>query len=149
MTVVGEDEATNESLTPEKFAQLEPYEDAIIASETIEPIQGTNLVKIKFAHPDPELAQKIANTLAEVFVNNNLERATAGSTKAEDLLAQEIANLQSKIKRDQETQFNYAKNHNLPLTTDPGNNLEVYAAGNPERSVARCRKREKESSGQV
>ena len=125
LTVVGEDEAANESLTPEKLAQLEPYEDAILANETIEPILGTNLVKIKFSHSDPELAQKVANTLAEVFVNNNLARATAGSTKAEDILAREIANLQSKIKRDQETQFNYAKNKNLPLTTDPRTNLEV------------------------
>ena len=74
LTVVGEDEAANESLTPEKLTQLEPYEDAIINSETIEPILGTNLVKIKYSHSDPELAQKIANTLAEVFVNNNLAR---------------------------------------------------------------------------
>ena len=125
LTVVGEDEAANESLTPEKLAQLEPYEDQILANETIEPILGTNLVKIKFSHSDPELAQKIANTLAEVFVNNNLARVTAGSTKAEDILAREIANLQSKIKRDQEAQFNYAKNKNLPLTTDPKTNLEV------------------------
>ncbi len=54
-----------------------------------------------------------------------MARATAGSTKAEDILAREIANLQSKIKRDQEAQFNYAKNKNLPLTTDPKTNLEV------------------------
>ncbi|HKR59141.1 MAG TPA: polysaccharide biosynthesis tyrosine autokinase [Pyrinomonadaceae bacterium] len=125
LTVVGEDEAANESLTPEKLEQLEPYEDSILANETVEPILGTNLVKIKFSHADPELAQKVANTLAEVFVNNNLARVTAGSTKAEDILAREIANLQSKIKRDQEAQFNYAKNKNLPLTTDPKTNLEV------------------------
>lgn len=125
LTVVGEDEAANESLTPEKLTQLEPYEDAIIVSETIEPILGTNLVKIKFTHSDPVLAQKVANTLAEVFVNNNLARATAGSTKAEDILAREIAKLQSKIKQDQEAQFNYARNKGLPLTTDPKGNLEV------------------------
>jgi len=125
LTVVGEDEAANEALTPEKLEQLEPYEDAILANETVEPILGTNLVRIKFSHQDPELAQKIANTLAEVFVNNNLARVTAGSTKAEDILAREIANLQSKIKHDQETQFNYAKNKGLPLTTDPKTNLEV------------------------
>src|SRR5882724_12148790 len=89
LSVVGESEVTLGSLTPEQLAKLEPYEDAIIAGETIEPVQGTSLVKIKFVHSDPELAQKIANTLAEVFVNNNLERAIAGSTKAEDLLAKE------------------------------------------------------------
>ena len=125
LNVVGEDAAANESLTPEKLEQLEPYEDAILANETVEPILGTNLVRIKYSHSDPELAQKIANTLADVFVNNNLARVTAGSSRAEDILAREIANLQSKIKHDQEFQFNYAKNKNLPLTTDPKTNLEV------------------------
>nr|MBA3572716.1 hypothetical protein [Pyrinomonadaceae bacterium] len=125
LSVVGETEVADLALSPEELAKLEPYEDAIIAGETIEPIQKTNLVKIKFAHSDPELAQKVANTVAEVFVNNNLARATLGSTKAEDVLAREIASLQTKIKTDQERQFNYAKAHNLPLTTDPNGNLEA------------------------
>jgi len=125
LSVVGENEVANRALTAEELAKLEPYEDAIIAGETIDPIPMTNLVKIRFAHSDPELAQKIANTLAEVFVNNNLARATLGSTKAEDVLAREIASLQTKIKTDQEAQFNYAKAHNLPLTTDPNGNLEA------------------------
>jgi len=75
--VVGESEVTGGSLTPEQLAELEPYEDAIIGGETVETIAQTNLAVIRFIHSDPELAQKIANTLAEVFVNNNLERSTA------------------------------------------------------------------------
>ncbi|MGI8899079.1 MAG: GumC family protein [Pyrinomonadaceae bacterium] len=125
LSVVGENAAADRALSVEELAKLEPYEDAIIAGETIEPIPTTNLVKIKFAHSDPELAQKIANTLAEVFVNNNLTRATQGSDKAEEVLAREIALLQTKIKTDQEKQFNYAKAHNLPLTSDPTGNLEA------------------------
>jgi capsular exopolysaccharide synthesis family protein len=125
LTVVGESEVTGDSLTPEQLAELEPYEDAIIAGEVVEPVTNTNLVKIGFIHPDPELAQKVANTLAEVFVNNNLQRATAGSSKAEDILAKEVASLQTTIKQQQEEQFNYAKNHNLPLTADASGNLEA------------------------
>src|SRR6476620_17460 len=125
LTVVGESEVTGGSLTPEQLAQLEPYEDAIIAGELVESVPQTNLVKIKFIHSDPELAQKIANTLAEVFVNNNLERSTEHSTKAEDLLAREIANLQTKIKHDQEARFNYAKEKNLPLVNDTAGNLDA------------------------
>lgn len=125
LTVVGESEVSGGALTPEQLAQLEPYEDAVIGGEAIETVPGTNLIKIKFQHSDPELAQKIANTLAEVFINNNLERSTMGSNKAEDLLAREIANLQTKIKHDQEAQFNYAKSHNLPLATDAAGNLEA------------------------
>lgn len=125
LTVVGASEVTGSSLTAEQLAQLEPYEDAIIGGEVVESIQGTNLVRIKFIHSDPLLAQKIANTLAEVFVNNNLERSTEGSTKAEDLLAREIASLQTKIRHDQEAQFNYAKLKNLPLVNDTAGNLEA------------------------
>ena len=125
LTVVGESEVTGGALTPEELTKLEPYEDAIIAGEVIEPVPNTNLVNIKFIHSDPEIAQKVANTLAEVFVNNNLERATVGSTKAEDVLARQIATLQTKIKHDQEAQFNYAKNKGLPLATQGAGDLEA------------------------
>jgi succinoglycan biosynthesis transport protein ExoP len=125
LTVVGESEVTGTSLTPEQLAQLEPYEDAIIGSEQVEAIPGTNLVRIRFIHSDPVLAQKIANTLAEVFVNNNLYRSTEGSTKAENLLAREIASLQTKIRHDQEVQFNYAKEKHLPMVNDTAGNLEA------------------------
>ena len=64
------------------------------------------------------------STLAEVFINNNLARMTAGSTKAQDILAKEIADLQGKIRHGQEAQFNYAKSHNLPMTTDTSQNVE-------------------------
>ena len=125
LTVVGEDEVTSGSLTPEQLAELEPYEDAVVGGEVVEPIAGTNLVKMKFIHSNPEMAQRVANTLAEVFVNNNLELSARGSNKAEDLLAKEIATLQTKIKQEQQDQFNYAKNHNLPITANPAENLEA------------------------
>jgi capsular exopolysaccharide synthesis family protein len=124
-TIVGESDLKEQPLSPEQLAELEPYEDAIIANEEVAPQVGTNLVDIKFHHTGPELAQKIANTLAEVFVNNNFERAIVGSTKAEDLLAKKIAELQTQIKHDQEVQLNYARQYNLPLPTDPAKDLDA------------------------
>ncbi len=125
LAVVGESQVTGGALTPEELTKLEPYEDAIIAGEVIEAVPTTNLVDIKFIHSDPEIAQKVANTLAEVFVNNNFERATLGSTSAEVVLAKEIANLQTKIKHDQEVQFNYAKAKGLPLATAAAGDLDA------------------------
>jgi polysaccharide biosynthesis transport protein len=125
LTVANEAQTSLGRLTPEEIAKLEAYEDAVIAGETIDPIPNTNLVKIIYRHSDPELAQKIANTLAEVFKNYNLALATEGSTRAEDVLANEIAKLQTQIKQDQEIQWNYAKNNNLPLTTEGAGNLEA------------------------
>jgi capsular exopolysaccharide synthesis family protein len=123
--VVGEEELKELQLSPEALAGLEPYEDTIIGSETIEPIPGTNLVTIHFVHTDPEMAQQVANTLADVFVQNNLERETSGSTKNEEQLDGEIATLQAKLHQEQEARFTYAKDHNLPVTDTPGSNLEM------------------------
>src|SRR6185312_8608121 len=123
--IVSESQMKEQQLTPTQLVQLEPYEDTIIGNETVEPITGTNLVTIKYRHTNPELAQKIANTLAEVFVNNNLERATLGSNRAEDLLANKVAELQTSIKHDQEVQLNFAREHNLSLTIDAAKDLDA------------------------
>src|SRR5258705_9579395 len=125
LNIVSETELNTRNLTPEELPALQPYEDAVLGGEKNESASNTHLVRIIFQHPDPELAQKIADTLAEVFINNNFERSTIGSNKAEIVLAKEIANLQAQVKHEQEAQFNYAKNHNLPLTTDGSGNLEA------------------------
>ncbi|MEA2205862.1 MAG: polysaccharide biosynthesis transport protein [Blastocatellia bacterium] len=112
-------------LSPDELAQLEPYEDAIIEGQTIEPLPNTSLITIRYRHSDPEITQKVADTLAEIFVNNNYQRETAGSDKADVLLSNEIANLQTKIKHDQEVKFNFARAHGLPLDENPESNIEL------------------------
>src|SRR4030095_3398545 len=65
LSVATETESKIGALTPEQIERLEVYEDAIIGGEIIEPVLNTNLVKIMYRHPDPDLAQKIANSLAD------------------------------------------------------------------------------------
>ena len=125
LSVVGENQMKDEPLTPEELAALEPYEDAIIAGESIDGIVGTNLFKIKFQHTDPEMAQRVANTLAEVFRSNNVERVTSTSTKAEEILAREISELQGKIHHDMEAMLQFAKDHGLPPTPDQALDTET------------------------
>src|SRR5260370_11055721 len=118
-------EMKERQLTPEELATLEPYEDAIVGNETIEPIIGTSLVTIKYQHTNPALAQRIANTLADVFVQNNRERLDIGTSKAEESLAQEIAKYQDKVKKEQDARFAFAKEKDLPLGPESGPNIEV------------------------
>ena len=113
---VSEREMRDKQFTPEEAARLEPYEDAIIGGETIVPIEKTNLITINFTHTKPELAQRIANTLADVFVQNNLERQEMGTGKAAVAVSQEIAKYQIQVKDQRNLLFNFAKNNNLPLT---------------------------------
>ena len=58
----------------------------------------------------------MANTLADVFVQNNIERQEMGTSKAAVALAQEIAKYQGEVKKKRDARFNYARDHSLPLT---------------------------------
>ncbi len=122
--VIDQDTVQEQQLSPEELARLEPYEDTLAANVRVDPRPGTNLVDLHYIHTDPVLAQKIVNTIGEVFVLNNLVRQTKGSQNAYELLSREIADLQLKIRRSSEEQLNYARSHNLPQVVDPKADLE-------------------------
>lgn len=145
LNVVGEAQLRDEPLTPEELAALEPYEDAIIGSESIEGVVGTNLFNIKYRHTDPEMAQKVANALADVFRANNVERATQTSTKAEVLLAREIATHQEKIRKETDELFNFARNKGLPPSMDAALNVEAQRLSDLSRQVLEAENDRKEA----
>jgi polysaccharide biosynthesis transport protein len=118
---VGERDLQQLQLTSEQLTALEPYEDAIIGGQVITPVEKTNLVVISFIHTNPQLAKQISDTLAEVFVNNNIERQELGMSKAELTLAREIATYQQKVKEERDKRFNFAKENNLPLGPEQTN----------------------------
>jgi polysaccharide biosynthesis transport protein len=122
---VGEDELKNRQFTPEELAQLEPYEDTIAGSLTVEPALNTNLVTIRYRHTDPVLAKKIADTLADVFIDNNNYRITSGRSESETKLLKTVAETQVKIREQESERFSFAKNHNLPIDNKPGTDLEA------------------------
>jgi len=118
-----------EKLTAEQLEQLEPYEDALRANLNVVPVEKTNLVDIRFTHTDPEIATKVADALAAVFIYRDTMRETQGSTKASETLAREIAELQIKIRQNQEERLNYLRNNNLPLGEIKGQNLTADRLG--------------------
>lgn len=118
-----------EQLTPEQLERLEPYEDALRANLTVEPIEKTNLVTIRFRHGNPEIAMKVANTLAQVFILNDLQHTTAGKRTTSEELANQIAELQLKIQQDEERLLNYKRSHGMSIITGPGQNLPNEQVG--------------------
>src|SRR2546421_322499 len=153
---VNEEALKDRDYTPEQLAALEPYEDTITANEVIEPQPQTNLVTIRYHHTDPQLAQKIADTLADVFVANNVNILESGTSKNATDLAQEIAKFQEQVKKKQGDTFTYAKTYELPLTDAPASNLrqqrvntyssQLLEAENKRRSLQSAYKAAKDSA---
>ena len=132
------------NLTPEELVRLEPYEDAITAAELVEIVEKTNLVTITYHHSDPALAQKVANTLVDVFANNNLERLESGTKKSAEQLTNQIATYERKVKEERDARVAYAKQYNLPLTPTDNNvaiqseqafNKQLHDAENERRKL--------------
>jgi polysaccharide biosynthesis transport protein len=112
-----------DEMTPEQRARLAPFVNSLKAGLTIEPEVGTNLIKIRFTHPDPEIARKVTDTLAGLFIQDDAKRENEGLVNASTQLAMQIADLQMAIKQQETERIDYIKNHGLPLGQMKGENL--------------------------
>jgi capsular exopolysaccharide synthesis family protein len=112
-------------LTPEQQQRIEAYAALIAGNLAVEPIEGTNLVTIKFTHTNPEMAMRVANTVASVFISNDKKRVSSGSDQRREDLAKSIADLQATIKRLEDERIAYQQSHNLPLREEKGQDLKA------------------------
>jgi succinoglycan biosynthesis transport protein ExoP len=127
--VLGSTELDPDQLSPAQAQKLEPYEDALREYLTIEPLDRTNLVNIRFQHTDPQIAASVPNTLADIFRENDIRLETAGSQKAEDVLANQIIDLQSRIQANEQKRINFKKDHDIPLGPKQGMDLTAAQLG--------------------
>jgi capsular exopolysaccharide synthesis family protein len=118
-----------EDLTPEQSAELEPYVAMLLANLKVEPQDETNLVTVRFTHTNPELATQIVNTVLRVFIANENQYETKGSQAASETLSKQVADLQIKIREQEEARLNYLRTHNLPLAEGQGRNLTADRLG--------------------
>jgi capsular exopolysaccharide synthesis family protein len=122
-------ENSPDTFTVEEQKQLAPYVAALTSNLSISPVEESNLVAIAYQHGDPDIAMKVADAVAYVFIKNDVKRETAGSLNAADKLAREIAGLQLSIRQLEEQRINYLRNHDLPLGQAKGQNLTVERLG--------------------
>ena len=122
-------ESNPDTFTVEEQKQLAPYVAALSSNLTVNPVEESNLVAISYRHLDPDVAMKVADAVAYVFMKNDVKRETAGSLNATDKLSREIATLQLSIRQLEEQRSNYLKNHDLPLGQAKGQNLTVERLG--------------------
>lgn len=116
-------------LTPEQSAELEPYVAVLLSGLRVTPQEETSLVSVSFTHTNPELARQVVDTLQRIFIANETQYETKGSQTASETLSKQVADLQIKIRQQEEERLNYLKTHNLPLGEGQGRNLTADRLG--------------------
>ena len=103
------------ALTDEEKARAENYADTLLTGLTVEQVPETNLVNIKLQNPNPDLAARVTNTIAAVFIKNDADREVRGAQQTNDDLIKSIEDLKNNIAQKEQERIAFMKDANLPL----------------------------------
>lgn len=67
----------------------------------VEPVKESQLVKVSYLDPDPKLATQVANTVAQVYIEENLNQRVEVTKQAVDFLSQRLTELKDQIVRSE------------------------------------------------
>jgi capsular exopolysaccharide synthesis family protein len=113
----------NVQLTPEEAKRADAYAQALVGGLSVEPVEKTNLITLKYTHTNQELAATLPNAIAVAFIANDAEREMKGAIQQTEDNARQIVDLQSNINRLENERISYMQKADLPLQQEQGQSL--------------------------
>jgi capsular exopolysaccharide synthesis family protein len=115
-TIPGTGEAPQTiQLTNEEKVRAELYAGMLAGRVTVQPKDRTNLVNISVTTPKPELSARVADKVAEVFIEKDADRETEGARRAYEDLTKSIEELEKTIAEQEADLIGYMRSSGLPL----------------------------------
>ena len=109
------------SLANEQKLSREGVLSAFERTVKVEQVRNSRMIKVSVDNPDPQLAARIANTVAQSFIALNLERRMDASSYAKTFLEQQLALTKAKLEESERRLNEYARSRNI-LTLDEKTN---------------------------
>ena len=103
---------------PEPAPPRERAIEAALGSFTVEPSRRTRIVEIVSEWPDPDLAADFANTLADTFIEHNLEARWKSTQRSGEWLSRQLNELRVKLEKSEERLQRYARQSGLMFTAE-------------------------------
>ena len=92
-----------------------------MVSTDVSPVRRSNLVEVSFRSADRELAARIANKLAEDYIQANLEVKWDETEKASQWLQGKLVELKGKLEKTEDSLEAYAKANSILFVNDKQN----------------------------
>ncbi|HXT22268.1 MAG TPA: hypothetical protein VN923_16055, partial [Thermoanaerobaculia bacterium] len=102
-------------------AQLGGLGQRLLSGLAVDPIKNTQLVAIHYNSSSPELAARIANGVAESFIDWGIEDRSTSAGKASSFLGKQIEALKQEIS-DKESQLQAYRRRTDIVAIDPNSN---------------------------
>lgn len=110
-------------LTAEEKNRVDFYAGTLLGGLKVDQVDKTNLVKVNMTSTNPDIAAKVADKVGEVFIEQDIARATEGAKKTLDDLTKSIEDLKSAIFTQEQERINYMRSKNIFLREGKGNDL--------------------------
>ena len=94
---------------PSRSAAVAQFSQAV----TVEPIRNSRLVEVRVLNADPEIAARIANSMAKAFIATNIERKLQSSIYAREFLEEQIRETKTRLEESERVINQYAKKNQI------------------------------------
>jgi capsular exopolysaccharide synthesis family protein len=85
----------------------------VMANTSVEPVKNSRLVTVRYVASTPNLAQSIANALAEGFVSSNLDRRIEATTYAKTYLEDQLQEMKLKLEESDRVLLDFAQKEQI------------------------------------
>jgi capsular exopolysaccharide synthesis family protein len=90
----------------------------------VKPVPRTRLVKITFSTPDPALSARIANTHAQVYIRQGVERRSQTDEEAQGFLEEKLVELRERLEKSEVALNSYRRDQGI-ISFDEKENVAV------------------------
>jgi polysaccharide biosynthesis transport protein len=111
---------------------------AVLRDITVVPIRLSRLVDVRVEHPNPETAMKIANALANNFIEQNLDQKVNSSWKAMTWLKTQVDDAKNKVERSEADLHAYIKD-STQVSLEEGENIVRQSLLQAQGELSRVR----------
>jgi succinoglycan biosynthesis transport protein ExoP len=113
------------SLSPVEIERLTPYIARLDGSLYVSQVEKTRAVEISFTHNDPDVAARIANGVAQVFVDENFANKIAKNSSSASWLDRTTRQLKAQMEEAEAVLADYSTKNGIFFSTDDKQNLVV------------------------
>jgi capsular exopolysaccharide synthesis family protein len=97
----------------ESFGVPPPAIDAYLKRLQIEPEYGTQLVKVAFSTPDPDLSARIVNSQIDAYIRRGMELKADTARNAEQFLQNKLVDLKERVEKSEAALNKYRRDHGV------------------------------------
>ncbi len=87
--------------------------DAFLDRTEVSPIQKSQLVRVSFSTHNPELSAKVANAIAQSYIDFNIESKFAATQQARSWLEKQLDDMKAKVESSEEKLNEYAAKNEI------------------------------------